>query len=111
MSVMASGGYRLAHVEAPLVIDHDGLLASVGERHRHRDLPPLIRIADLDRPDWGDVQRIEPDELPVFWACGVTPQSAIQEARPEICITHTPGHMLITDLPSALGSTLETAAG
>ena len=38
------------------------------------------------------------DELPVFWACGVTPQSVVMEARPEFCITHSPGKMLVTDL-------------
>ena len=38
------------------------------------------------------------DEIPVFWACGVTPQAAIAHARPEFCITHAPGAMLITDL-------------
>jgi uncharacterized protein YcsI (UPF0317 family) len=41
---------------------------------------------------------IKPGEVPVFWACGVTPQQAIMQARPTICITHTPGHILITDL-------------
>ena len=68
--------------------------------------PAQIGISDLSRPDWGDAQRIEKNELPVFWACGVTPQNAIRQARPQICITHTPGCMLITDLPSAAGSRL-----
>ncbi|NPC58311.1 putative hydro-lyase [Caenimonas soli] len=60
--------------------------------------PSLIGITDLGRPDYGDPVRIEPDEVPVFWACGVTPQAAIARARPEFCITHAPGSMLITDL-------------
>lgn len=60
--------------------------------------PSLIGIADLQRPDFGDAVEVMPDELPVFWACGVTPQAAIQQARPEFCITHAPGAMLITDL-------------
>ncbi len=60
--------------------------------------PALIGIADLARPDYGDAVEVMPDELPVFWACGVTPQAAIQQARPEFCITHAPGAMLITDL-------------
>lgn len=60
--------------------------------------PSLIGIADLSRPDYGDAVDVLPDELPVFWACGVTPQAAIQQARPEFCITHAPGAMLITDL-------------
>ena len=60
--------------------------------------PSLIGITDLSRPDYGDAVEVMPDELPVFWACGVTPQAAIQQARPEFCITHAPGAMLITDL-------------
>lgn len=63
----------------------------------HLGDPSQIGIADLDRPDWGDVQEIRPGEIPVFWACGVTPQNAVREARPPLCITHTPGSMLITD--------------
>ncbi len=60
--------------------------------------PSLIGIADLGRPDYGDAVQVLPDELPVFWACGVTPQAAIRQARPDFCITHAPGAMLITDL-------------
>jgi uncharacterized protein YcsI (UPF0317 family) len=60
--------------------------------------PASIGIADLSRPDYGDAVEVKPDELPVFWACGVTPQAAIAQARPEFCITHAPGAMLITDL-------------
>ncbi len=60
--------------------------------------PALIGIADLGRPDYGDPVRVQPHELPVFWACGVTPQAALQQARPPFCITHAPGAMLITDL-------------
>jgi uncharacterized protein YcsI (UPF0317 family) len=57
-----------------------------------------IGIADLAHPDYGDAVDVRPGELPVFWACGVTPQAAIARARPEFCITHAPGAMLITDL-------------
>jgi uncharacterized protein YcsI (UPF0317 family) len=60
--------------------------------------PALIGIADLGRPDYGDAVDVQPDELPVFWACGVTPQAAIERARLPFCITHAPGAMLITDL-------------
>lgn len=60
--------------------------------------PELIGIHDLSRPDYGDAVDVRPDELPVFWACGVTPQAAIAQARPAFCITHAPGAMLITDL-------------
>jgi uncharacterized protein YcsI (UPF0317 family) len=60
--------------------------------------PALIGIVDLQKPDYGDAVEVKADELPVFWACGVTPQAAITQARPDFCITHAPGYMLITDL-------------
>jgi uncharacterized protein YcsI (UPF0317 family) len=60
--------------------------------------PKLIGIQDLALPDYGDAVEVMPDELPVFWACGVTPQAAIANAKPELCITHAPGKMLITEL-------------
>lgn len=60
--------------------------------------PAQIGIADLAKPDYGDAVDVLPDEVPVFWACGVTPQAALAEARPEFCITHAPGAMLLTDL-------------
>ena len=69
----------------------------------HIGNPQLIGIADLGRPDYGDAVEVRDDELPVFWACGVTPQAASAAARPAFCITHAPGHMLVTDqLNSAL---------
>jgi uncharacterized protein YcsI (UPF0317 family) len=64
----------------------------------HLGLPAQIGIADIAKPDYGDAVPIGDDELPVFWACGVTPQAVIAEIRPEFCITHAPGSMLITDL-------------
>ncbi|NQW95101.1 MAG: putative hydro-lyase [Polaromonas sp.] len=64
----------------------------------HMGSPAQIGIADLSAPDYGDAVEVLPDEIPVFWACGVTPQAAITQARPEFCITHAPGAMLITDL-------------
>jgi uncharacterized protein YcsI (UPF0317 family) len=63
----------------------------------HIGKPESIGIKDLGRPDWGDAVPVRDDELPVFWACGVTPQSVIMAARPEFCITHYPGAMLVTD--------------
>lgn len=66
--------------------------------------PRLIGISDLSQPDYGDAVEVKDDEIPVFWACGVTPQSVIRQARPTLCITHAPGSMLITDrLNTALG--------
>ncbi|MGL4231055.1 MAG: putative hydro-lyase [Casimicrobium sp.] len=60
--------------------------------------PSVIGIADLQKPDYGDAVAVKSDETPVFWACGVTPQAAIAQAKPDFCITHAPGSMLITDL-------------
>ncbi|MBO9357137.1 putative hydro-lyase [Bordetella petrii] len=60
--------------------------------------PALIGIQSLQRPDYGEAVPVHEGETPVFWACGVTPQSVIATARPEFCITHAPGHMLVTDL-------------
>ena len=59
--------------------------------------PAALGIADLDRPDYGDPVDVRPGELPVFWACGVTPQAAVAASRPPLAITHAPGHMAITD--------------
>jgi len=59
--------------------------------------PEEIGIADLNLPDWGNKVPINDDETPVFWGCGVTSQVAIATAAPELCITHAPGAMLITD--------------
>ncbi|WP_027852375.1 putative hydro-lyase [Marinobacterium litorale] len=63
--------------------------------------PAAIGINDLSKPDFGDAVSINEGEVPVFWACGVTPQVAIESARPPVCITHSPGHMLVTDLPNS----------
>jgi uncharacterized protein YcsI (UPF0317 family) len=67
----------------------------------HVGFPEAIGINDLSRPDYGDPVDILPDELPVFWACGVTPQSVIAAVRPPFAITHSPGRMLITDRKNA----------
>lgn len=67
----------------------------------HIGLPEAIGIADLSRPDFGDPVEVRADELPVFWACGVTPQSVLMASRPAFCITHAPGAMLVTDLLNA----------
>lgn len=64
----------------------------------HLGDPRQIGIADLARPDYGDPVEVRPGEVPVFWACGVTPQAALLAARPPLAITHAPGCMLVTDL-------------
>lgn len=60
--------------------------------------PQVIGIADIDAPDWGDAVPIEDGEIPVFWACGVTPQNAAIAAKLPLFISHKPGAMLITDV-------------
>jgi uncharacterized protein YcsI (UPF0317 family) len=59
--------------------------------------PAALGIADLDSPDFGDPVEVRPGEVPVFWACGVTPQAAVMQSRPPFAIGHAPGHMAITD--------------
>jgi len=65
----------------------------------HMGDPAAIGIKDVNTPDWGDPTDFRDGEIPVFWACGVTPQNAVRKARPSICITHAPGRMLVTDVP------------
>ena len=60
--------------------------------------PAAIGIRDIDRPDMGQRSEVQEGEVPVFWACGVTPQAVVMESRPPLMITHSPGHMFITDL-------------
>ena len=78
--VEITGSYPLAH----------GSPIHIGD-------PAALGITDLAQPRWGDAVMVEEDEVPVFWACGVTPQAVIMTVRPEIAITHSPGHMFITD--------------
>jgi len=60
--------------------------------------PAALGITDLDHPEWGDPPVIEIGDVPVFWACGVTPQAVALAARPPFMLTHAPGHMLVTDI-------------
>jgi uncharacterized protein YcsI (UPF0317 family) len=64
----------------------------------HVGYPGTIGIRELGRPDFGDAVTVREGEIPVFWACGVTPQAVVIEARLDFCITHTPGHMFISDI-------------
>lgn len=64
----------------------------------HVGNPEQIGITNIDDPDYGDAISIAEDEVPVFWACGVTPQNVVLNAKPEILISHAPGHMFITDI-------------
>lgn len=70
--------------------------------------PDQIGIADLSRPDWGDAVEIKEGEVPVYWACGVTPQNVLLDAGLPLCITHSPGHMLIADVAEDAETTIIT---
>ncbi len=70
--------------------------------------PAQIGIADLAHPDWGDAVEIKSGEVPVYWACGVTPQNVLLDAGLPICITHSPGHMLIADVAEDAETTILT---
>jgi O-6-methylguanine DNA methyltransferase len=63
----------------------------------HMGDPLKIGISDISKPTYGDAVTIRPGEIPVFWACGVTPQEALIAAKVPLAITHSPGHMLVTD--------------
>lgn len=106
---------RTARLHGPLVVSMRPLKAadairaiqitsrfpSVHGAPVHLGDPSRIGIADLQQPDYGDPPVVLDGEIPVFWACGVTPQSVIHTVRPPFSITHAPGHMLITDVPNA----------
>ena len=68
----------------------------------HFGRPEMIGITNIAAPDFGDPVRIAEDEVPVFWACGVTLLQAIQTAKPAFAITHAPGAMIVTDVPTEL---------
>jgi uncharacterized protein YcsI (UPF0317 family) len=77
---------------------------AVTERHPaahgapvHVGDPAELGIAELSRPDFGDPVDLEPGDVPVFWACGVTPQAVVMASAPPFAITHSPGRMLIAD--------------
>lgn len=65
----------------------------------HIGAPEFLGIKDLSKPDFGDPVEVREGEIPVFWACGVTPQAAVMASKVPFAITHAPGHMFITDIP------------
>ena len=82
-----------------------GKATTITERYRkahgapiHVGDPGALGIRDLQKVDFGDPPEIRKGEVPVFWACGVTPQMVLKRARPELVITHAPGYMFITDI-------------
>ncbi|HZY56450.1 MAG TPA: putative hydro-lyase [Rubrobacteraceae bacterium] len=83
--------------ELPLVVSVTGRYPSMHGAPVHVGDPEALGIEDLDNPEFGEPVTIEEDQMPVFWACGVTPQAVVMKARPPLMITHCPGHMFITD--------------
>ncbi|MBP2056515.1 uncharacterized protein YcsI (UPF0317 family) [Streptomyces griseochromogenes] len=79
-------------------IRESGLLPAVHGGPVHCGDPGELGIEDLGRPDFGDPVEAAPGDVPVFWACGVTPQAAVMASRPPFALTHAPGRMFLTDV-------------
>jgi len=87
--------------EALRAAEISGRFPSVHGEPVHYANPEHIGITDVDQPDYGDSVTIKEGEHPLFWACGVTPQVALENAKPPFCITHSPGSMLVTDMKNS----------
>jgi uncharacterized protein YcsI (UPF0317 family) len=87
--------------QVPLAVRVTGRFERVHGAPVHVGEPSALGIDDVARPDYGDPVEIRAGELPVFWACGVTPQAAALASRLPFCITHAPGHMFVSDLTNA----------
>jgi len=88
----------LAPADAIRAVQVTARFPSVHGAPVHLGDPAAIGIRDIAAPDYGDPVEVKPGEIPVFWACGVTPQAVIANVRPGFCITHAPGYMLVTDV-------------
>lgn len=88
----------LAESDVARAVEITGRFPSAHGAPVHVGRPEDIGIRDLSSPDYGDAIDIAAGEVPVFWACGVTPQAVIANARLPFAITHAPGCMLVTDL-------------
>lgn len=81
-----------------LATDITGRYPDVHGAPVHAGDPAELGIEDLNQPHWGDIPQSQPGDVPMFWACGVTPQAVALASKPELMITHAPGNMFITDL-------------
>jgi uncharacterized protein YcsI (UPF0317 family) len=84
--------------EVPQVVEISGRYPTMHGAPVHVGRPESLGIRDLDEPDYGESVELEGDQMPVFWACGVTPQAAARQARLPLMITHAPGHMFVTGM-------------
>ncbi len=87
--------------EIPAAVSVSGRYPAMHGAPVHIGEPSALGVKDLDHPEFGEAVTIGEDETPVFWACGVTPQAVALQARPPLMITHSPGHMFITDRRNA----------
>jgi len=102
----------LAAADVPRAIEITGRFGSAHGAPVHAGAPEAIGISDLSSPHYGDPVEVATNEVPVFWACGVTPQAALARAKIPFALTHAPGCMLVSDLNSlSFTSELLTAAG
>ncbi|MGB4300982.1 MAG: putative hydro-lyase, partial [Acetomicrobium sp.] len=83
--------------QVPKAVLTTGRFPAVHGSPVHIGEPSIIGIKDINKPDFGDPVTINPGEVPVFWACGVTPQAALMASKPPFAITHAPGHMFVCD--------------
>ncbi|KAB7706529.1 putative hydro-lyase [Bacillus aerolatus] len=88
----------MTHEDAIRAIQITTRFPSVHGAPIHIGDPSQIGIADISKPDFGDAVTIKEGEIPVFWACGVTPQAVALQSKPSLMITHAPGHMFISDV-------------
>ena len=83
--------------EVPLAVTISARYPMMHGAPVHVGSPEALGIEDLQAPDFGDPVSVAEDQVPVFWACGMTPQAAAKQARSPLMITHSPGHMFVTD--------------
>jgi uncharacterized protein YcsI (UPF0317 family) len=83
--------------EVPLAVSVTGRYPAMHGAPVHVGYPEALGIRDLDEPEFGEPVELERGQMPVFWACGVTPQAVVMQAKPPLVITHSPGHMFVTD--------------
>ncbi len=107
METVPAGEFSGPMVVSMRAIPHDKVVRAVQVTSRfpsvhgspvHVGDPSAIGIQDIQKPDFGEPTEFSPGDIPVFWACGVTPQSVAMNSRPPVMITHSPGHMFITDM-------------
>lgn len=95
LTVVSMRPYRAD--EIPRAVTVSGRYPTMHGTPVHVGDPEALGVRNLDEPEYGESVSIEEDQTPVFWACGVTPQAAARNAAPSLMITHSPGHMFVTD--------------